>query len=77
MADEEEKQQVNTQMPLELAEMLDAMCESDEQTRSGFIRMLIRMEFQRRQGLLAPSKVVIPTARKMTPASKMSAKVAA
>ena len=53
------KQFINTEMPAELVEKLDAMCETDEQTRSGFIRKLIRMEFQRRNGTLVPAKVKV------------------
>lgn len=45
----EEKIFVNTEMSRELVKMLDAMCESDEQTRSGFIRMLVKAEHKRRQ----------------------------
>lgn len=58
--DEEKNLQVNVNMSNtpELVDMLDAMCESDEQTRSGFMRKLIRMEFQRRTGALVPAKII-------------------
>jgi len=55
---EEVRQQVNVEMTKELVEMLDAMCESDEQTRSGFIRMLVKAEHKRRQSQRMLSKTI-------------------
>ena len=52
------KQQVNTEMGKELIEMLDMMREQNEQTRSGFIRWLIREEFKRRELINAEIKDV-------------------
>ncbi len=47
---EEKTVQVNAgEMPVELAEKLDEMCAQDENSRSGFIRKLIRQEYARRQ----------------------------
>lgn len=47
---EETTVQVNAgEMPSELVEKLDAMCAQDENSRSGFIRKLIRQEWSRRQ----------------------------
>jgi len=37
------------EMPSELVEKLDEMCAQDENSRSGFIRKLIRQEWARRQ----------------------------
>ena len=45
----EVRHQVNTEMDKELMEMLDMMRKEDEQSRSGFIRMLIKAEYKRRQ----------------------------
>lgn len=45
-------------MDKELIEMLDVMREEDEQSRSGFIRMLIKAEYKRRQGqILMPETI--------------------
>jgi metal-responsive CopG/Arc/MetJ family transcriptional regulator len=80
MADEETKQFVNAEMPKELVEKLDAMRDADklagsgDQTRSGFIRMLIRQEFQRRQGLLVPAKIIQASPVAKTAIKKVTAK---
>ncbi len=51
---EETKKQINAEMDPELVEILDTMRGEDEQTRSGFIRKLIRDEWARRNGRQAP-----------------------
>lgn len=60
MADvKEETVQVNAgEMPAELVEKLDKMCEADENSRSAFIRKLIRQEWARRQQMALPLDVV-------------------
>lgn len=55
MADKRKDEEVQNipvnagEMPSELVEKLDAMCAQDENSRSGFIRKLIRQEWSRRQ----------------------------
>jgi metal-responsive CopG/Arc/MetJ family transcriptional regulator len=52
---EEVRYQVNAEMDKKLIEMLDAMRKEDEQSRSGFIRVLIKAEYKRRQ-----SQILLP-----------------
>jgi metal-responsive CopG/Arc/MetJ family transcriptional regulator len=48
--EKEETQQVNAgEMPIDLVQKLDEMCAQDENSRSAFIRKLIRQEWARRQ----------------------------
>lgn len=55
MADKKKEDEVQNipvnagEMPVELVEKLDEMCAQDENSRSGFIRKLIRQEYARRQ----------------------------
>lgn len=58
--DKEETTQVNAgEMPVELVEKLDTMCAEDENSRSAFIRKLIRQEWARRQQMALPLETVV------------------
>lgn len=72
MANEDTLQVNAGEMPVELVEKLDKMCETDENSRSGFIRKLIRQEWARRQQMALPLEVVTGSRKK----SKATAAVA-
>lgn len=69
MANEDTVQVNAGEMPVELVEKLDKMCETDENSRSGFIRKLIRQEWARRQQMALPLEVVTGSRKKMKSAA--------
>ena len=78
MADEkEETVQVNAgEMPAELVEKLDEMCKVDENSRSAFLRKLIRQEWARRQQMTLPLETVVTTAQRGKKTARPTAQVA-